>query len=140
MIDPKNLVNITAGVVNDPEMINDKIAKFRVAVDYAGSEKGSDNTSGYFDVTYYLKDSNGFSSKNASFIHAQVTGSKIKKGTKIQIVGRLVQERWKQEDGQNRSRVVVVAEHVSYAGNSAPKTASGTSDSNVGSTSVPDSF
>ena len=48
MIDPRNLINLTGGVVTDVELINDKIAKFRLAVDYAGSEKGSDNTSGYF--------------------------------------------------------------------------------------------
>jgi single-stranded DNA-binding protein len=117
MIDPRNLINITGGVVSDAEMINDKILKFRLAVDYAGSEKGSDNTSGYFDVVYYLKDGNNFINKNASFIHSQVSAGKIKKGAKIHIVGRLVQERWRQDDA-NRSRVVVVAEHISYAASS----------------------
>ena len=33
MLDPKNVVSLTAGVVADPEMINDRIAKLRVAVD-----------------------------------------------------------------------------------------------------------
>ena len=55
MIDPKNVISLTGGVVSDPELINDKIAKFRMAVDYAGSEKGSQNNSGYFDVVYYLR-------------------------------------------------------------------------------------
>ena len=142
MIDPKNLINITGGVVTDPELINDKIAKFRLAVDYAGSEKDSDNNSGYFDVTYYLKDSSGFVGKNASFLHGQITGSNIKKGTKLNIVGRLVQERWKQE-GQNRSKIVIVAEHVSYAstGTSGKASASSTNETaTVGASSVPDSF
>ena len=54
MIDPKNILNITGGVVSDPELVNDgKIANFTLAVDYAGSEKGSDNNTGYFDVVYY---------------------------------------------------------------------------------------
>lgn len=141
MIDPKNLINITGGVVSDPELINDKIAKFRVAVDYAGSEKGSDNNTGYFDIVYYLKDSSGFVGKNASFMHGQISDSKIKKGSKLTIVGRLVQERWKQDD-QNRNRVVIVAEHISYA-TTAPstKTASSTNEAaTVGASSVPDSF
>jgi len=141
MIDPKNLINITGGVVSDPELINDKIAKFRVAVDYAGSEKGSDNNTGYFDIVYYLKDSSGFVGKNASFMHGQISDSKIKKGSKLTIVGRLVQERWKQDD-QNRNRVVIVAEHISYA-TTAPstKTASSTNEAAaVGASSVPDSF
>jgi len=141
MIDPKNLINITGGVVADPELINDKIAKFRLAVDYAGQEKGGDNNAGYFDVVYYLKDGNGFASKNASFMHGQISDSKIKKGSKITIVGRLVQERWKQED-QNRSKVVIVAEHISYAasGGSSKSATSTNETASVGSSSVPDSF
>ena len=143
MIDPRNLINLTGGVVTDVELVNDKIAKFRLAVDYAGSEKGSDNTSGYFDVVYYLKDANGFIGKNATFIHGQVKADKIKKGAKLQIVGRLVQERWKQDD-QNKNRVVIVAEHISYAttaGAQGAKTAStGTSSDTETQSSVPDSF
>ena len=140
MIDPRNMINITGGVVSDAELINDKILKFRLAVDYAGSEKGSDNTSGYFDIVYYLKDGTNFTNKNTTFIHAQVTSGKMKKGTKIHLVGRLVQERWRQDES-NRSRVVVVAEHISYAStggtNAAkPADASGT----VASASIPDSF
>ena len=141
MIDPKNVITLTGGVVSDPELVLEKIAKFRVAIDYAGSEKGSQNNSGYFDVVYYLKDGNDFASKNASFIHSQITAKNLKKGSPIQIVGRLVQERWKQDD-QNRSKVVVVAESISYvatgqkAGTKSSTEASSTSESN----SVPDEF
>lgn len=143
MIDPRNLLNLTGGVVTDVELINDKIAKFRIAVDYAGSEKGSDNTSGYFDVVYYLKDANGFVGKNSLFIHGQIKSDKIKKGAKLQIVGRLVQERWKQDD-QNKNRVVVVAEHISYAATAGAQgsktTSTGTSSESETQNSVPDSF
>lgn len=142
MLDPKNMVTITAGVVADPEIINDRIAKMRIAVDYAGSEKGSQSTSGYFDVTYYLKDNDGFVNKNASFIHSQITGGKMKKGSQISIIGRLLQERW-QQDNQNRSKIVVVAEHVAYAGNAAPKGDSNKSESSSSassSNSIPSEF
>jgi single-stranded DNA-binding protein len=139
MIDPRNLINITGGVVSDAEMINDKILKFRLAVDYAGSEKGSDNTSGYFDVVYYLKDGSNFINKNASFIHSQVSAGKIKKGAKIHIVGRLVQERWRQDDA-NRSRVVVVAEHISYAASSGTGAKSSDAPAATASAGIPDSF
>ncbi len=128
MIDPKNVISLTGGVVSDPELINDKIAKFRMAVDYAGSEKGSQNNSGYFDIVYYLKNGNDFISKNASFLHTQITSGKMKKGSSIQLVGRLVQERW-QQDNSNRSRVVVVAESISYMSSGTPKAASGTTAS-----------
>lgn len=140
MLDPANIINITGGVVSDPEVINDKILKLRLAVNYAGSEKGSDNTSGYFDVVYYLKDGNSFVNKNASFIHSQITADKIKKGSKIQLVGRLVQERWRQDDS-NRSRVVVVAEHISYAASGGSSNGSKTSDTpSAASANIPDSF
>ena len=141
MIDPKNVITLTGGVVSDPELIADKIAKFRIAVDYAGSEKGSQNNSGYFDVTYYLKDGNDFASKNANFIHSQITNKNLKKGSPIQIVGRLVQERWKQDD-QNRSKVVIVAESISYVltgQKSGTKTSSETSNASEAN-SVPDEF
>lgn len=143
MIDPKNLINISGGVVADPELINEKIAKFRLAVDYAGSEKGSDNNSGYFDVVYYLKDSSGFTSKNASFVHSQISDSKVKKGSRLNIVGRLVQERWKQDD-QNRSKIVIVAEHIAYASSATSNGAKASSESSAtvstSNSSVPDSF
>lgn len=140
MLDPKNMVNMTAGIVADPEIINDKIAKIRVAVDYAGSEKGSQSTSGYFDVTYYLKDTNGFANKNASFVHSQITGGKMKKGSQISLIGRLLQERW-QQDNQNRSKVVIVAEHIAYATSARPADkADNGSSASASVTSVPEEF
>jgi single-stranded DNA-binding protein len=115
MLDPKNLVNIAGGVISDPEVINDNIVKFRLGVDYAGSEKGSENNSGYFDVVYYLKNNGELASKNANFISSQISSSKLKKGSQVQIIGRLMHERWKQEEA-TRSRVVIVAEHIGYYG------------------------
>lgn len=145
MIDPKNTVSITAGVVADPELVaNGNIAKLRIAVDYAGSEKGSGMSSGYFDVVYYLKDGSDFASKNAAFISKQINESKMKKGAQIQILGRLVQERW-QQDNQNRSKVVIVAEAISYAGSSYQKNSSSSSSDSteskkVASSIIPDEF
>jgi len=87
MLDPQNLVTISGGLIAEPEIVaNGKIAKIRLAVDYAGSEKDSDNNSGYFDVTYYLKDNNGYTTKNASFVGAQIDAGKMKKGTTVAII------------------------------------------------------
>jgi len=145
MIDPKNIINITGGVVADPELVNDgKIANFTLAVDYAGSEKGSDNNTGYFDVVYYLKDGSAFASKNASFIHGQISESKIKKGARLSIVGRVVQQRWKQDD-KTRTKIVIVAEHIAYAVTAGAKPANVSTTSSdakepAAASSVPDSF
>lgn len=144
MLDPKNSVNITAGIVSDPEVVaNGNIIKLRVAIDYAGNEKGTGTTSGYFDIVYYLKDGNDFASKNASFVSKQINEGKMKKGSQVQILGRLVQERWTQ-DNQNRSKIVVVAEAMTYVGSSYQK--NGESGSSSGgaakqsSNNVPDEF
>jgi single-stranded DNA-binding protein len=140
MLDPQNLVNISGGVVADPDIINDNILKLRVALDYAGSEKNSDNKSGYFDVVYYLKDQTGFANKNASFVSNQIAEGKMKKGSSVSIIGRLLQERWKQDE-KNQSKVVIVAEHITYGqrsnsngnGNGTAKS----SDASVATSSVP---
>jgi single-stranded DNA-binding protein len=148
MLDPQNLVTIAGGLIADPEMVaSGKIMKVRIGVDYAGSDKDSDNNSGYFDVVYYLKDNNGFVNKNANFVATQVESSKMKKGTTVSIIGRLVQERWKQDE-QSRSRIVIVAEHMTYGQRSAGKTdgtpatatASASGSSSSAKSSVPESF
>lgn len=145
MLDPKNSVNITAGIVSDPEVVaNGNIIKLRVAIDYAGNEKGTGTTSGYFDVVYYLKDGNDFASKNASFVSKQINEGKMKKGSQVQILGRLVQERWTQ-DNQNRSKIVVVAEALTYVGSAYQKpadssAASSSSALKQASNNVPDEF
>lgn len=142
MLDPQNLINISGGLVDEPELVaSGKIAKMRLAVDYAGSEKDSNNNSGYFDVTYYLKDNTGFTSKNASFVATQIEQSKMKKGTTLNIVGRLVQERWKQDE-QSRSRIVIVAEHIGYGvrSNSTKTSSESTTSDNGAVAAVPTSF
>lgn len=142
MIDPRNTVIITAGLIADPELVaNGNIAKLRIAVDYAGSEKGAGASSGYFDIVYYLKDGSDFASKNAAFVAKQINDNKMKKGSQLQIVGRLVQERW-QQDGQNRSKVVIAAEAVTYAGSTYNKSGDSSSSASKSDSaiSVPDEF
>lgn len=38
----------------------------------------------------------------------------LRKGRGVRVVGRLKQDRWKNSDGQPRSRVKIVAEHVEF--------------------------
>jgi single-stranded DNA-binding protein len=146
MLDPQNLVNLTGGIVADPEILNGKIFKTRLAIDYAGSEKDSDNNNGYFEIVYYLKNNNGFTSTNASFVASQVEQGKLKKGSTVSLIGRLVQERWKNQDGKGASRVTIVVEHLSYAKSSRSSgTSASTSDSSetqsaTSSNAVPSSF
>lgn len=113
MMDPKNFVGLSFGLVAEPEPVNDgKIIKLRGAADYAGQEKGTDNRSGYFDITYFVNDT-----PNAKFVADQVAKKNFKKGSQLQLVGRLVQERW-EKDGNRNSKVVIVAEAITYASGS----------------------
>lgn len=137
MLDPQNLVNLTGGLVADPEVIADgRIIKFRVAIDYAGSEKDSDNKSGYFDVVYYVKDNSGFTSKNASFVSTQISESKMKKGSSVSLIGRLLQERWKQDE-KNQSKIVIVAEHLTYGQRSGNGNGNGNGSASKSADSAP---
>lgn len=138
MIDPNNNLNLTCGVVADPEMPTENIAKFRVAVDYAGSEKGSDNSTGYFDVTYYLNSEEN--KRNCEFVRNQITSGKLAKGSQIRLIGRLVQERWSTDDKKS-SKVVIVAENITYASRGRTEGATGTTGTVGAAESVaPSSF
>lgn len=45
---------------------------------------------------------------------AEICGERLEKGRGVRIVGRLKQNRWTATDGGNRSRVIIVAEHVDF--------------------------
>jgi len=137
MLDPRNCGNLTAGIVVPPETIpmnGGKIVKLRVAVPYAGQEKDTEDNRGFFDVTYYARDSE----QNAKFVLGQIEAGNFKPGTTIQMVYRIQQERWKTPEGKNANKVVLVAESIAYAGNN---NSSKDSDSETSeATSLPDKF
>ena len=45
---------------------------------------------------------------------AETCGEYLKKGRGVRVVGRLKQDRWQDQDGNPRSRVKIVAEHVEF--------------------------
>lgn len=66
----------------------------------------------------YRKD--GEWKKDASFFDvvlwaklAEYYAEKLSKGTRVRVIGSLRQDRW-EKDGQTRSRVSIVADHVDY--------------------------
>ena len=136
MIDARNCGNLTAGIVIPPETIvmnGGKIVKLRVAVPFAGSEKGSEDNRGFFDVTYYARETES----NAKFVLSQIEAGNFKPGTTLQILYRLQQERWEGPEGKKGNKVVLVAESISYAGGNSTTT----KEENVASeVSLPDKF
>jgi len=45
---------------------------------------------------------------------AEACGEHLVKGRGVRVIGRLKQDRWKNEQGENRSRIKIVAEHVVF--------------------------
>lgn len=106
-MNPLNSLLIEGNVVRDVELRtvaeNKKLCSFSLAVNrYTAKGDGtySQNTS-YFDVDCWDK-------------VAQVASEQAMKGRGIRIVGRLVQETWKDKDGKNCSKVKILAEHVEF--------------------------
>jgi len=62
---------------------------------------GFEKETGYLDVETWGK-------------LAEACGSRGQKGISVRVVGRLKQDRWTNAAGENRSRVVIVAEHVEF--------------------------
>ncbi|MCL2092855.1 MAG: single-stranded DNA-binding protein [Treponema sp.] len=68
---------------------------------------------------FYRHDSNmeqevGFFDVEAWGRLAESCGSRGRKGRGVRVVGRLKQDRWTDQEGKNRSKVSIVAEHVEY--------------------------
>ena len=45
---------------------------------------------------------------------AERCGAELSKGRGVRVVGRLKQERWTDEKGNPRSKVIIIAEHVEF--------------------------
>lgn len=114
MSSAKNVWSGIGGIVTDLEFVDDKkrILNFRLAVDGAGRERDSDDYSGYFDVKYFVNEGD----PNGKFVVSQIEAGNIKKGSLVGIVGEVRQERWKNEDGSGRSKVLLVADNITYVG------------------------
>lgn len=68
---------------------------------------------------YYKKEGERF--EEVSFFEVETWGriaencyEYLSKGRGVRVVGRLKQSRWEAEDGSNRSKIVIVAEHVEF--------------------------
>ena len=98
-----NTVTLTGRLTRDPESFADgKVAKLGLAVD--GREKNGDtweDRPDFFDVTCFGKT-------------AENVMQYLSKGSAVAVAGRLRQDRWKTDSGDNRSKVVVIAQVVQF--------------------------
>lgn len=121
MIDVRNNGNITGRLVADPELMgNDKnVARFRIAADFAGNDRTPDaneasKNTGFFNVTMFLNDD----TFNTRFVKDQIEKGNLSKGSQVQVLYRLQQDRW-EKDGQKFQNVGLIAESLTYAGSPA---------------------
>lgn len=118
MIDPKNVVVLSGGLIEAPE-VNNGVARLRLACDYSGTDQANpDNRSGYFNVKYFLN--NAQNKSNAEFVTKQIENENFKKGSGLSVQGRIVHERWEDKDGDKRSTYVIYAEAITYSGSARP--------------------
>lgn len=87
--------------------------------------KATPNDTKYCNITlavnHYYKQRNGTTVEEVSFFDvlawgklAQACSESAKKGTGMRVVGRLKQDRWKNEEDKTRSKVILVAEHIEF--------------------------
>ena len=123
MLNTRNIWTGSGRLTADPEVINDNVTKFSLAIDFAGPKrqnaKGEDTSSGFFDVVVYTNNDNSA----ITWFKNQVSEGKMAKGSPVSILGSLYQEMWEDKDGNKRNKVVVVAERVDYAAGMSSKDA-----------------
>jgi single-strand DNA-binding protein len=101
-----NSVLVEGNLVRDPELSYTQkgtaVGKFSVASNrfYKQDDEYQKEVS-YFDVTVWSR-------------QAEVCCEYLKKGRGVRIVGRLKQDRWQDPEGNGRSKVYIVAEHVEF--------------------------
>ena len=106
MMNNLNSVLIEGNLVRDPELKytpkGAAVCSFSLASNrYFKQDEETQKEVSYFDVTTWSR-------------LAEVCGEYLKKGRGVRVVGRLKQDRWNSPEGQGRSKVSIVAEHVEF--------------------------
>lgn len=98
-----NLVAISGNLCADPELkqISDdfQVCEMRLATNRSKKQQdGSyEDVASYFDLTAFNK-------------FGALCAKKLEKGSAVTVGGRLEQQRWQNEAGENRSKVVVIVD------------------------------
>lgn len=106
MLNNLNSVLIEGNLVRDPELKyspkGTAVCSFALASNrYFKQDEETQKEVSFFDVTTWAR-------------LAEVCGEYLKKGRGVRVVGRLKQDRWTNPEGQARSKIEIVAEHVEF--------------------------
>jgi single-strand DNA-binding protein len=106
MLNNLNSVLIEGNLVRDPELKytpkGSAVCDFVLASNrYFKQDEETQKEVSFFEVTTWAR-------------LAEVCGEYLKKGRGVRVVGRLKQDRWTSPEGQARSKIQIVAEHVEF--------------------------
>jgi single-strand DNA-binding protein len=101
-----NQILIEGNLTRDPDLKHTKTGKavctFSIACNrYTKKGDEFEKAVSFFDVTAWTE-------------LAENCAKELKKGRGVRVIGRLEQDRWQDQDGKQRSKIYVVAEHVVF--------------------------
>jgi single-strand DNA-binding protein len=101
-----NQILIEGNLVRDPELKHTPkgtaLCTFSVASNrYYKQDDEFQKEVSFFDITAWTE-------------LAQNCAGQLKKGRGVRVIGRLKQDRWQDPDGNNRSKIFIVADHVIF--------------------------
>lgn len=112
MLNKKNLVILEGGLTRDPEEFETpNVIHLSIGVDNAGSEKGVQYPSGYFDLKIWMNDSKHTPPALSEYVRNALKEGTLKKGSRISVIGSLKHERW-ETAGKKSSKVIINVEAI----------------------------
>jgi len=101
-----NSILIEGNLTHDPEFITTPngtaLCKFSIASNrYYRQGDETEKEVSFFDVQAWAK-------------KAEAVNNIARKGRGVRVVGRLKQDRWNDNDGKTKSRVIIVVEHIEF--------------------------
>ena len=101
-----NIVVVQGGIVKTPELIYNSdglgYTRFPIATSSIGFKNGEKTQDvNYFDVVAWGK-------------LAEICATYLKKGKRVIVSGKLKQSRWQNKEGNNRSKIQIVAQDVKF--------------------------
>ena len=121
---------------------------FTIAVSGAGSGSSEKDSAGFIDCKIWLSENDYVVPAEVKYAREGFKSGEWKKGTRLHVMGRLIQERW-EKDGEKRTRIIIQADKIQamfVRSNSDQASSTGSSSespnytSNTNDSSIPEVF
>ena len=116
MMNRNNMWQGEGNLSRDPEIhvvgnSGAEVVHFTIAVSGAGAGSGEKDSAGFFDCKIWLTENDYVVPAEIQTAREGFKNGAWKKGDRLFVAGRLVQERW-EKNGESRSRTVIQADKV----------------------------